>query len=303
MHKFCFNDCMPLNGDEYQLISGLKTTLIEYNKVKTNFPEEVDGIVTGKLPSQLFINSANFSLSDCIEGLERPIKRIAYAYFNKYPIDKNLPVKDVDDLITGEYAIVIDSVHHSAINAKIVAENEGILFTLAIHDDLKKNALNIISNNETTFIVNNLFGETNNTAFISSVIHNSIQSKLGNFEKLIALFGAHSCKDNFKRDFDSLSFNAQLFVIKEFQFSIERKAKTRFYPDDKLIKDVTPDNEAGIKIYELRIHSPVAIRIYFYETETKIFLASIDSKTKKKEQTGQIKNACSIIKELLLLEN
>ena len=303
MHQFCFNDCMPMDADEYQLVSGLKQTLMEYHKLKSDFSDEVNGIITHKLPSQLFINSTSFSLLNCIDGLDRPLRRIAYAYFNKYPIDKNFLVKDEDDLITGEYSIVIENAHHNAINAKIVAENEGVLFTLAIHDDLKKNVLDIHGVKQTTTTVNNLFGEPMNTGFINNLIIESINSKLGNFDKLLAIFGSNSYNEKFKRSFENVPKAVQDSIINHFQKAVERHGATMFYADGDLIKDVTPEKETQIKILELRIFDPIAYRVYFFEKDDKIYLALAEQKSSPKVQDGQIKNAGSIIKQLLLLEN
>ena len=64
---------------------------------------------------------------------------------------------------------------------------------------------------------------------------------------------------------------------------------------------MTPQTEKRIKVNELRIFSPVAIRMYFFETGTKVYLASINKKPQNKVQSGDILNALSIIKELIIL--
>ena len=60
--------------------------------------------------------------------------------------------------------------------------------------------------------------------------------------------------------------------------------------------------EKIIKIFEFRVFTPVAIRMYIYETPSKIYFGSIESKPKKKIQNSDIINAMSIIKELIALE-
>ena len=62
------------------------------------------------------------------------------------------------------------------------------------------------------------------------------------------------------------------------------------------------DKERVIKVFELRIFTPVAIRMYLYETPTRIYFGSIEGKPKKKVQDSDILNAMSIIKELIALE-
>jgi len=302
MRLFCFNDCFPKDGSEHVLINCLCDSLIHYSQIKRRFPISVDGIITDNLPSRVVLNNSDFTLENCISQINhRELRIIAFSNFNKYPIDEKFLIQDEEELIKRNYSVRIGETEHNGLNAKIASENEGFLFSLAIHSDLKKNVLIISDDLNQSFEVANLFGEDSNTGYLSDQIERSLISQLDNFLKLKAIIGDCSHNTRFRKEFESLSVSTQNFLLKEIEFAINRNAKTRFYPDDKLIKNVTPENEKRIQVFELRIFSPVAVRMYFYESPTKIYFGCIEGKSKKKEQTGDILNAASIINELVLL--
>lgn len=302
MFQFCFNDSIPKDGTNDGLVSHLSITLEHYNSIKKEFPKSVNGIITDRLPKNVILNSANFTLEDCIHYLNRELKKIALSNFGKYPVDNYYDQINTDDLIKYGYFISINNIELDGLNAKIVADNGGILFTLPIHNDLKKHTLIISDNEKNNCEVSNQFGDLINTALISDFIKADLVKSTNGFDKLLAIVGECDYDSRFKSDFENLTSVTQTFLLKEIEYAINRKAKTRFYPDDKLIKKVTPFKEKEIEIFELRIYSPVAIRMYFYETPSKIYFGSIDGKPKKKVQDNDILNAASVIKELLALE-
>ena len=302
MFQFCFNDCIPKDGTNDGLVSHLSETLTHYDTIKRKFTTSIDGIITDRYPSDLILNNSQFSLANCIGQLSRELKKIALSNFNKYPIDNYYALNDIDSLLERGYSIEINANPLDALNAKIVEENGGILFTLPIHDDLKKNRLTITDKEKLTVEVLNQYGGDINSEYISDYIKADIIKRLDGFTKLLAMVGDCKHNDRFQRDFATLNHATQTFLLKEIEHAINRNAFTRFYPDDKLIKDVTPDDERKIKVFELRIFSPVAIRMYFYETPTKIYFGSIEGKPKKKVQDSDILNAVSIIKEIISLE-
>jgi putative component of toxin-antitoxin plasmid stabilization module len=299
MYLFCFNDCIPTNSSDADLFAAFAATLKEYNAVRSKFPEVVDGIITEIDANSLMLNN-NYSLADAIRSLDPALKTIAFRSFTKYPIEKHFFIRDEDDLIVGNYIINVNNINYNAINAKIVAENGSFLFSLAVHSDLKKNQLEIQDGNGNITTVNNLFGEQPNTEYINGLIGASEHEKLGNFEKLISILGENEYSGRFKSGFERVAKEVQDSVIAHFETAIGRKGKSKFFADGNLIKDVSSEKE---DIFELRIFEPVAYRVYFYEKNNKIYLASIEQKPPKKTQNNQIKNAGGIIKELLLISN
>jgi hypothetical protein len=301
MFQFCFNDCIPKDGTNDGLVEHLSISLRHYDSIKRKFPTAVEGIVTDRLPEKVILNTDNFTLGKCIQYLDRDLKKIAYSNFGKYPVDEFCIQFDIDRLLASEYRIKVDKVEHDATNAKIVQENGGMLFTLPVHDELRRNTLVIYDKAKQTCEALNQYGANANTTFISDFIQADIVNRTNGFDKLLALVGNCEHDDRFRKDFNNLTSATQNLLLKEIEYAISRKAKTRFYPDDKLIKNVTPDKERSISVFELRIYSPVAIRMYFFETPTKMYFGSINGKPKKKVQDNDILNAASVIKELIVI--
>ena len=301
MYKFYFNDCLPLNKSEHEISLCFQKTLREYKTIKTKYAAEVDGIITSKLTEQIVLKKDNFTLKNCIETLpdkERELKKYAFSIFKKYPVGDHFTIKNEDDFIVNDYFIAINNAEHEAFNLKLVQENDGVLFSLALHNDLQKNTLPIKDKNGCEYSVLNLFGETNNTNFIDKKIQELIAGKLGNFKKLLFSIGNCSYSERFKDGFNKASAATQEAIIKHFEEARSRKGNTPFYADGVLIKDVTLEKERKIKIFELRIFKPVPYRVYFFEALNKVYLGLIEKKPNDKEQSTHIKTAASIIKQL-----
>ncbi|KAA6315708.1 hypothetical protein EZS27_033874 [termite gut metagenome] len=100
MYKFYFNDCLPLNCSEQQIISCLNDTLSEYQMLKTKYNNDIEGVISSKHANEIILNNiAQFSLQDSINALSREMKRYAFAVFTKYPIESYSEISDEDDLI------------------------------------------------------------------------------------------------------------------------------------------------------------------------------------------------------------
>lgn len=302
MFQFCFNDSIPKSGTNDELVKHLSITLEHFDSIKKKFPTEVVGIITDRLPEKVILNNSNFSLTECIQYLERELKKIAYSNFGKYPVDEFYNPGDIDNLLASEFTILINMVKNDATNAKMVYDDGGILFTLPVHPDLQRNILVISDKTKQTYEALNQYGTEKNTIYISDYIQADIVKRAGGFDKLLALIGNCEHNERFKSDFDNLTSATQKKLLDHVQQIIGRNAKTRFYPDDDKIKDVTPEKEKEIKVFELRVFEPVAIRLYFYETSNKVYFGSINRKPKRKVQNNDILNASSIIKELIALD-
>ncbi|MBI3233255.1 MAG: hypothetical protein HYZ42_04325 [Bacteroidetes bacterium] len=209
-------------------------------------------------------------------------------------------INNIDSLIEAECFTKINNTPYNAINHVILNANDGVLFTLALHDHLKLNTLKVDCEKDKYSInVNNLFGEKTNTEFVCDLIKKSIVSKRNNFEKLLALIGENIHSKRFLKGFESASEPVQEAIITHFQNAIDRNGASRFYADGILIKNVTPAKETKIQVFELRLFDPVAYRVYFYETSNKVYLGLIEKKPQAKVQDNHIENAKAIIKELV----
>jgi putative component of toxin-antitoxin plasmid stabilization module len=279
-------------------MSCFEKTLPEYKTIRTKYASEVDGVVTPALPEFMTLNQNGFTLKNCIEGLtDRNLKRYAFSVFGKYPAEDYFAVKDEDGLIENNYYIEINDERYDALNIKLVQENEGFLFSLALHDDLQKNTLVIKNNDE--FFVFNLFGDAANTVYIDQRIRELISEKSGNFEKLLFSTGEAIFSARFKDLFDKVPKSVHNAVLGHFSAARRREGVTPFFADGGLVKDVTPEKEKDIKVFELRIFDPVAYRVYFYEAADIVYLGLVEKKPSDKVQSNQIKTAASIIKQLV----
>lgn len=304
MYQFCFNDCIPNTANEHSLTQSLMETLKEYNSVKKEYSDEVDGIVTALSINDFILNTQlNYRLSTCVAGMpDKDLRTFAYRVFTKYPIEKYYAQIDEVDLLQKDYTITIAGTSHTAFNPVIISENNGVLFTLGLHQDLRKNILTISSIANTTVDVNNLFGHDVNTTYIKGIIKQSLTDKLENFEKLLAIIGNNSYSPRFKKSFDGLSLQVQQSILEHFEAAKKRNGVTPFFSDNDLVKDVSQDGLA-FRVFELRIFKPVPFRVYFYEGQTRTYLAMVEKKPADKKQDNHIDAATSIISQMRLMEN
>jgi hypothetical protein len=305
MHKFYFNDCLPLNCSKQQIISCLNDTLLEYQKLKTKYNNDIKGVISSKYANEIILNNAaQFSLWDSMNALPREMKKYAFTVFTKYPIESYSEISNEDDLIENNYYIEIGGTKHNAFHIKIAQENDGILFSLALHEQICKDDITIYDKDNVPFNILNLYGKNANTSYISRQIQGQNIDKADNWDKLLFMIDKNvHYGERFKKGFDKKSADIQKAIINHFSKAKQRNGITPFYADKNLIKDVTPNGEMEIKVYELRIFKPVAYRIYFYESESnnKIYLALMEKKPNRKVQNNHINTAHDIIKELVAI--
>lgn len=117
-----------------------------------------------------------------------------------------------------------------------------------------------------------------------------------NFEQLTTFLVNSVITKNFEKNYTSLSTDAQKSIQEEFEKAENRNLATRFYPDTKIVKDVSISKKCTV--FELRVYQPVALRVYFNEIGDKVYLASIEQKSNP-DQNEDIKKA----EKLLILIN
>jgi hypothetical protein len=301
MTKFYFNDCLPRNESRHAVLSCFEGILPEYSSIKSKYGRDIDGIVTSKMPEHIILTKDGFTLKNCIEELQdRNLKKYAFAVFRKYPIEDYFSSKDEDELINGNYQVVINDITCDALNLKLVQENGGFAFSLSVYEELKRNVLLISSRDGKEYPVPNFFGGAENTIYIEKKLQELIAANTGNFEKMIKEIGICSYDDRFEDSFNRIPFSVQNAIIGCFRAARGREGFTPFYADGRLVKDVTPDKEKDIRLSELRIHSPVAHRVYFYEAADCVYLGLIEKKPAARVQDNQIKTAAAIIRQLAL---
>lgn len=296
MHQFYFNECLPESTGLAEFTPLFSNSIREYHQlIQANIAVQ-KGIVTEKIPSELFFSNGDFSLKEVIERMsDKACKSLAYSYFTKYPIQLFFSTESELTLLEKEYQLTISEMRYDALNLALVASLGGLTFTVALHDDLKRNNLLIVARTEQNSLeIYNLFGEQNNTTFLQEELIQLNNASLSLFDQLIVLLNKPIYTAAFKRDFSKLNQTYQKAIIDRFRQAIERKFRSPLYPDTKIIKDVSPDN-TKCSVYELRVYNP-DLRVYFHESSENVFLSSIELKSNPDQNKDIIKASQNLYK-------
>ncbi|MBI1307427.1 MAG: hypothetical protein GC181_12560 [Bacteroidetes bacterium] len=116
-------------------------------------------------------------------------------------------------------------------------------------------------------------------------------------QRLDSVVGTNVKFSNFSKEFLNLSEECQEAIIDLFQRAKDRELVTPFYPDTKITKDVT-QSKFKHSVWELRVYSPVALRVYFHETSDKVYLIGIKFKSST-NQSHDINNMYEKLENLL----
>jgi len=120
---------------------------------------------------------------------------------------------------------------------------------------------------------------------------------LSKFEKLKLVVNDCFCAPDFEKEFNGYPENVRQSIIDDFEKAKRRNLITPYYPDTKIIKDVS-SAKFKLNVLELRVYLPLALRVYFCVNAGNVYLASIDAKNSN-DQTADIKNAYNILKGML----
>lgn len=301
MHKFYFNECIPPSDISINdCAKALIETIKEYEAlVKKNIGVD-RGIILTNITDEIIICQHNLkSIISSIPDKDRAVRTLAFSYFTKFPISDYLKSTDFDDkIVEEEYQFETED----ATNLAIAKFNNCFLFSLAVTSLLEKNDLQLIGNTE-LLTINNLFGKPSNTTYIESLINEINEEGLGLFERLKATLTNSIYTSTFEKAFKSESSDVQKSIIEMFAHARGRGLATPYYPDTKIIKDVTPDNNnKKARVYELRVYQPKALRVYFFEFENTVFISKLEYKASYKEE-GSSAQAKDITRELTKIDN
>ncbi|MES2837018.1 MAG: hypothetical protein V4667_05810 [Bacteroidota bacterium] len=117
------------------------------------------------------------------------------------------------------------------------------------------------------------------------------------YEKLKVTLEKAFISSEFEKEFNTLTPQEQVSIIEDFEKAKARNLKTKYYPDTKIVKDVTP-NKYECSVYELRVYLPTALRVYFTEHNNNVYVGKIGYKNEN-DQTADIKKAHDIINKLI----
>jgi hypothetical protein len=114
-------------------------------------------------------------------------------------------------------------------------------------------------------------------------------------ERLDIVIGDNDKSTSFTKEFLGLSEACQLSIIELFERARDRNSTTPFYPDTKIIKDVS-QQKFTFHVRELRVYTPVALRVYFHEAEDIVYIGGVSFKSSK-NQSQDIDKMYQRIKE------
>jgi len=117
-----------------------------------------------------------------------------------------------------------------------------------------------------------------------------------NLEKLQITLGNCILSKNFIKNFLNLSTPVQTSVVEDFIKAKDRGLATPFFPDTKIVANVT-NSAFKAKVMELRVYSPVAVRVYFREEADVVKVADICLKSNA-NQNQDIENSYKILNNL-----
>lgn len=142
MRHFYFNECFPKTFTDDETVKCFQKTIKEYAILKNKFGEKLTGILTDRSPDKIAVSIA-LNLTQAINLLERNYKIIALTNFNKYPIDYFFDIEKNPELLEKKFIIMVGDDSFDALNPQISFLNNGILFSLGLHDDIRKNEIDI----------------------------------------------------------------------------------------------------------------------------------------------------------------
>lgn len=128
-----------------------------------------------------------------------------------------------------------------------------------------------------------------------SILHSTL------FERLDLVIGKNTKSASFTKEFLELSDESQLSIIELFERAKARNFSTPFYPDTKIVKDVTQE-KFTFHVRELRVYLPVALRLYFHEAESIVYLGGISFKSSKNQSQDIRKMYSRISKQIYYAE-
>lgn len=198
-----------------------------------------------------------------------------------------------------QYQVIHETITLDATNLAIVAKNNGFLFSVSLVKSLEVDTIPVqsITTPETLELVN-LYGATSNTEFVLSHLNEADALTLDKLEQLRLILGTGIFHTAFEKSFNTLSTVEQDSILERFKRAKARTLMTPFSADGDFVKDVSPLN-SKLKVYELRIFSPTALRVYFHEGNDKVYVSSVEHKSNA-DQNSDITRAEKILYRMIL---
>ena len=166
MHKFYFNECLP---EEFSgsLQEVFEKSIYGFNQLIKDNPDIEKGIITHKMPSEVSI--CDQTIASLIKSIGDPtLRRIAYSYFIKYPIDSLYEVDDIFDL--ENFDVIYQFNKCSAFHLVIAHKMDWFLYSLPLDDKFCNDQLTIQADTVDDIEIHNWYGA--NSTYIAQEVRN-----------------------------------------------------------------------------------------------------------------------------------
>ena len=296
-----FNECLPRNQVVEQYALALQDTALAYVSLKKRH-ENLEGIITTVDWNSMLMSDEGVSLGDCIKKIQnQSIRNLVCSWLKNYPVREYLDETiNEDDLIEQSYTLSIAGTEYPVTNLAIAHYNGIFLFSLGVHDDLRKNELTLVGSDDKTLSVCNLYTQQpENVAFVEQFItdaENSSLSITGQIDKL--LDGRVKRTNAYCQAFNKLGEANQHAILDRLKRAKELNLMD-FRVDDDIFKHTSGfDKKEKFygPVYELRIREPKEIRIYFQFINNMYYVLSMGGKGT--DQNTDIAQAFERIKQI-----
>ena len=296
-----FNECLPRNQVVEQYASALQDTALAYASLKKRH-NNLEGIVSTVEWNSMLMSDDGISLGDCIKKIQnQSVRNLVCSWLKNYPVREYLDETiNEDDLIEQSYTLSIAETEYPATNLAIAHYNGIFLFTLGIHEDLRKNELTLVGAGDKSLSVCNLYSQQpENVAFVEQFITDAENSVLSITEQIDRLLAGRVKRTNaYCQAFSKLGEANQQAILERLNKAKELDLLD-FEVDDDIFKHTRGfDKKESYygPVYELRVREPKEIRIYFQYVENMYYVLSMGGKGT--DQNSDIAQAFDRIKQI-----
>ncbi len=296
-----FNECLPHNQVVEQYASALQDTALAYALLKKRH-NSLEGIVSTAEWNSMLMSDEDISLGDCIKKIQnQSVRNLVCSWFKNYPVRDYLDETiNEDDLIEQSYSLSIEGTDYPATNLALAHYNGIFLFTLGIHEDLRKNELTLVGSGDKSLSVCNLYSQQpENVAFVEQFIIDAENSTLSITEQIDKLLDGRVKRTNaYCQAFSKLGEANQQAILARLKRSKELNLLD-FKVDDDIFRHTSGFNKKEKyygPVYELRIREPKEIRIYFQYVDNMYYVLSMGGKGT--DQNADIAQAFDRIKQI-----
>lgn len=299
-----FNECLPRDQVVEQYASALLETSIAYASLKSKHPL-LEGVVSIMEWNSVVISEDGITLWDCIQKIgSRTMRTLICSWFKNYPVrdflDETINEKD---LVEQSYMLSVAGAEYSAMNLAIAKNNGVFLFTLGVHDDLRKDKLALIGSGGKQLSVCNLYSNIEaNVSIVEQFIIDAEAATMSIAEKIDRLLGGRVKRTKaYIQAFGKLGMANQQAILDRL-----KKAKELGLLDFRVDDDIFRHTSGYDKkekhygpVYELRIREPKETRIYFQYVDNTYYVLSMGGKgTDQNVDIGQAFDRIKQIRQL-----